>query len=74
MGLDGIPKEMLACQVTEVRPTFVSFGHQERFSRLTPIRQFNKPYEIHKVPTPESLGPHDLLIKVAVASLCMSRP
>jgi len=74
MGLDGIPKEMLACQVTEVHPTFVPLAYQHTFGRLTPARQYNKPYEIHQVPTPESLGPHDLLIKVAVASLCMSRP
>lgn len=33
-------------------------------------QQFNEPYKIHKVPTPESLGPYDVLIKVAVASLC----
>ena len=32
----------------------------------------NKPYKIHSIPTPspESLGPNDLLVKVAVASLC----
>lgn len=32
--------------------------------------EFNKPYKIHKVPTPSSLGPYDLLLKVTVASYC----
>lgn len=34
--------------------------------------QFNKPYKIHKIPAPQpdQLGPYDLLVKVAVASLC----
>lgn len=44
----GIPKEMLAAQVTE----------------------FNQPYKVHKVPVTSELGPYDLLMKVAVASLC----
>ena len=34
------------------------------------ILQFNKPYTIHKVPTPQELKPHEMLLKVAVASLC----
>jgi propanol-preferring alcohol dehydrogenase len=34
------------------------------------VIEFNKPYKVHKVPVPSDLGPHDLLIKVAVASLC----
>lgn len=34
------------------------------------VVEFNKPYKVHKVPVPSDLGPHDLLIKVAVASLC----
>lgn len=34
------------------------------------VTEFNKPYKVHKVPVPSELGPHDLLIKVAVASLC----
>jgi propanol-preferring alcohol dehydrogenase len=32
--------------------------------------QFNKPYDIGQTPTPTDLAPNDLLIKVAVASLC----
>ncbi|KAI9840657.1 MAG: hypothetical protein M1837_001381 [Sclerophora amabilis] len=32
--------------------------------------KFNEPYKIQQVPTPSSLGEHDLLLKVAVASLC----
>lgn len=34
------------------------------------VVEFNKPYKVHKIPVPSDLGPHDLLIKVAVASLC----
>ncbi|KAF2088858.1 GroES-like protein [Saccharata proteae CBS 121410] len=34
------------------------------------IVEYNKPYKIHQVHTPKDLGPHDLLVKVAVASLC----
>ncbi|KAF1929602.1 GroES-like protein [Didymella exigua CBS 183.55] len=34
------------------------------------VVEYNKPYKVHKVPVPSDLGPHDLLIKVAVASLC----
>lgn len=32
--------------------------------------QLNQPYKIHQVPTPKFLGPHDVLLKTAVASLC----
>ncbi|KZP19195.1 GroES-like protein [Athelia psychrophila] len=32
--------------------------------------QYDKPYEIREVPTPNSLSAHDMLIRVAVASLC----
>ena len=34
------------------------------------IMEFHKPYKLRNVPTPQSLGPHDVLLKVAVASLC----
>lgn len=34
------------------------------------VVEFNKPYKVHKIPVPSSLAPQDLLIKVAVASLC----
>ncbi|KAK5140820.1 hypothetical protein LTR04_002837 [Oleoguttula sp. CCFEE 6159] len=34
------------------------------------VHEFNKPYTIHQVPTPKSLDPYDLLIRVAVASFC----
>lgn len=34
------------------------------------VVEFNKPYKVHKIPVPSELAPHDLLIKVAVASLC----
>ena len=32
--------------------------------------KFGKPYKIHKVPTPTTLGDYDVLLKTAVASLC----
>ncbi|EXJ60750.1 hypothetical protein A1O7_04903 [Cladophialophora yegresii CBS 114405] len=34
------------------------------------VVEFNKPYQIHKVPTPTSLKPHEVLLKTVVASLC----
>ncbi|KAF1945388.1 GroES-like protein [Clathrospora elynae] len=34
------------------------------------IVEFKKPYKIHQIPVPSDLPPQDLLIKVAVASLC----
>ena len=35
------------------------------------VVEYNKPYVIHQVPTPsKDLDPHDLLVKVVVASLC----
>ena len=34
------------------------------------VLEFHKPYEYRTVPTPQSLGPYDILLKVAVASLC----
>ncbi|KAF1981841.1 GroES-like protein [Aulographum hederae CBS 113979] len=34
------------------------------------IIEFNKPYKVHQIPTPQFLQPHDLLVKTAVASLC----
>ncbi|KAH3916278.1 hypothetical protein HBH56_071090 [Parastagonospora nodorum] len=34
------------------------------------VVEFNKPYSIHQVPVPTELAPNDLIIKVAVASLC----
>lgn len=36
----------------------------------THISQFKKPYKIHQVPVPRDLKPNDILVKVAVASLC----
>ena len=39
------------------------------YDLLTPF-QYNKPYKIHQIPTPSSLGPHDLLLKVVCASIC----
>ncbi|OAP64755.1 hypothetical protein AYL99_00727 [Fonsecaea erecta] len=34
------------------------------------VVEFNQPYKIHKVPTPTSLKPHEILLKTVVASLC----
>ena len=34
------------------------------------LKDFNQPYKIHSVGLPKSLGPFDVLIKVAVASYC----
>lgn len=34
------------------------------------VVSFNEPYKVHQIPVPSDLAPYDLLIKVAVASLC----
>ncbi|KAL2436961.1 Alcohol dehydrogenase 1 [Exophiala dermatitidis] len=34
------------------------------------IVEFNKPYKIHKLPTPTELKEHEMLLKTVVASLC----
>ncbi|KAF2108994.1 chaperonin 10-like protein [Lophiotrema nucula] len=34
------------------------------------VVEFHKPYKVQEVPVPKDLAPNDLLIKVAVASLC----
>ncbi|KAK9419032.1 putative Enoyl reductase (ER) domain-containing protein [Seiridium unicorne] len=34
------------------------------------VTEFNKPYVINTVSVPSELGPHDLLVKVAIASYC----
>ncbi|GKT54664.1 alcohol dehydrogenase protein [Colletotrichum tofieldiae] len=34
------------------------------------VTAFNTPYQLTTIPVPASLGPHDLLVKVAVASYC----
>lgn len=71
MGNPSIPEQMLACQVTEVWWKILSLSRVNHFAYLTnTFGQFNKPYTIHNVPTPKDLGPYDLLVKVAVASLC----
>ena len=71
MTIARIPKTMLACQVVEVRPSLawplcdIPVCH-----RTDPFSQYGQPYAIHEIPTPETLGETDLLVKVAVASLC----
>lgn len=58
----------------------VSLSRQEPFTMSTPdlptkmwaaqVVEFNSPYKVHQIPLPSDLAPKDLLIKVAVASLC----
>jgi propanol-preferring alcohol dehydrogenase len=81
----GIQDKMLAAQVVKVLtalslPLFLfrlnpSTGiisvpillYDQAFDR----KQFQKPYKIHEVPTPgKDLNEYDMLVKVAVASLC----
>jgi D-arabinose 1-dehydrogenase-like Zn-dependent alcohol dehydrogenase len=38
--------------------------------RAIQVVEFKKPYQINTIPVPSDLGPHDLLVKVAVASHC----
>jgi D-arabinose 1-dehydrogenase-like Zn-dependent alcohol dehydrogenase len=38
--------------------------------RAIRVVAFNKPYQLQTIPVPTSLGPHDLLVKIAVASHC----
>lgn len=65
MDTEAIPDSMLACQVVEVSsPDKIHFSNANS-------PQFNQPYKIHQISVPKhDLGPHDLLVKIAVASLC----
>jgi propanol-preferring alcohol dehydrogenase len=38
--------------------------------RAIQVTEYHKPYCINTIPVPSSLGPHDLLVKIAVASNC----
>ncbi|KAM0721600.1 hypothetical protein Q7P37_002525 [Cladosporium fusiforme] len=38
--------------------------------RAIQVTEYHKPYQISTIPVPSTLGPHDLLVKVAVASNC----
>ena len=38
--------------------------------RAVQVVEYKQPYRINTVPVPSNLGPHDLLVKVAVASNC----
>lgn len=67
MAITGIPESMLCAQVVEViRLLEVTIEK----ANIMVCQQFHKPYQIHEVPTPRPLGPYDVLLKVAVASLC----
>ncbi|ERF75563.1 hypothetical protein EPUS_09440 [Endocarpon pusillum Z07020] len=61
-----IPGEMLAAQVVKVTHPSPSCHIQP----VTSYSQFNERYQIHKIPTPRSLGPNEILLKTAAASLC----
>lgn len=62
----NIPGEMLAAQVVKVTHPSPSC----HVNPLTSYSQFNEQYQIHKIPTPRSLGPNEILLKTAAASLC----
>ncbi|KAL6233241.1 hypothetical protein BDW75DRAFT_252122 [Aspergillus navahoensis] len=34
------------------------------------VVEYNQPYQVRTVPVPTKLGPHDLLVKIAVSSFC----
>jgi alcohol dehydrogenase, propanol-preferring len=57
----GIPSEMLAVEVVEIPSSP---------SSILIMLYFNKPYKVHKIPTPKSLRPNEILLKTAIASLC----
>ncbi|CAO2649173.1 Nn.00g101220.m01.CDS01 [Neocucurbitaria sp. VM-36] len=48
----------------------MSSAHIPEKMQAAQVVEFNKPYKVHEVPVPSDLAPNDLLIKVAVASLC----
>lgn len=64
MSTPNIPEKMLAAQVIEVCNEFFDITLQ-----VTRV-QFKRPYNVREIPVPKDLAPNDLLIKVAVASLC----
>ncbi|KAI3391001.1 hypothetical protein diail_8135, partial [Diaporthe ilicicola] len=47
-------------------------GNVPKEMKAIQVVEFNKPYQVNtvKVPDPSSLGPYDLLVKIAVASYC----
>ncbi|OCT44475.1 Alcohol dehydrogenase 3, mitochondrial [Cladophialophora carrionii] len=45
-------------------------GSPQKTMLACQVVEFHKDYVIHQVPIPAELGPHDLLLKVAAASLC----
>ncbi|KAL9621372.1 MAG: hypothetical protein Q9160_004132 [Pyrenula sp. 1 TL-2023] len=64
----AIPDTMLAAQVVEPTTTALPMI----LTNPPSPTQYNKPYTIAPIPTPSSprLHPHDLLLRVAVASYC----
>lgn len=40
--------------------------------RACQILEYNRPHQIRTIPTPDTLKPHDILLKVAVSALCHS--
>lgn len=65
MAIEGVSDTMLAAQVVEV---LVSCSRV--FSKAESNRSTTTPTESTNIPTPTRLSPHDLLLKVEVASLC----
>ena len=66
MAIADVPEAMLAAQVVKVTR---SRAFIYECANIIPPK-FNTPYKIHEIPTPKSLGPYDVLLKIAVASLC----
>lgn len=44
--------------------------HIPKTMRAAVVKDFNKGYEVHDVPVPSDLGPHDILVKIAAAGYC----
>lgn len=70
-----IPETMRAAQISECQLPARSFPLPHSFpnNSTDPARlPVNKPYEVNTVPVPcpSSLHPHDLLVRIGVASLC----
>lgn len=85
MGASTVPERMLACQVVEVgkverstlmdrlaAPTSCFIPGSYTNNLLTRWSQYKKPYAVQEVDAPKEadLEPNDILVKLAVSSLC----
>jgi propanol-preferring alcohol dehydrogenase len=73
VAISNLPEVMQAAILVEVRCQLISFPSTSLFTLAKLLYvQFNKPWSLQQIPVPplSSLGPHDILIKVAVASFC----